>query len=228
MASTRFSYAVKTMRIYRRTKRLCIRAVMRQHTRFSNMTNFRLLLVLSFVLTACGGLQSAPDDPIPKSSQGYTLEETTESAKKVFGGVSSGLGQALARAFKDYGKPSAVISGSEGAGALIVGLRYGEGEIEFFGGKTHKIFWQSPSVGFDAGGNASKVFILVYGAKTPQDLHTRFPSVDGSVYVVGGVGINYARTKRIVVAPIRAGVGLRGGINVGYLKFSPEKSVNPF
>jgi hypothetical protein len=89
------------------------------------------------------------------------------------------------------------------------------------------VYWTGPSIGFDAGANLSKVFVLVYHLDKPADLFQRFPGVDGSLYFVGGVGMNYQQRNNIILAPIRLGVGLRAGASVGYMSYSPKKTYNP-
>lgn len=158
----------------------------------------------------------------------YTQEETLEAASKFFGGTSAGLAKAVEKAFSELGRPVGYIIGSEGSGAFVVGLRYGEGTLKYKNGGSTKVYWQGPSVGFDFGGNASKVFTLVYNLHWTKDLYQRFPGVDGSLYVVAGVGLNYQRANDITLAPIRTGVGLRAGANVGYLSYTREKTINPF
>jgi hypothetical protein len=106
-------------------------------------------------------------------------------------------------------------------------VRYGEGNLTLKNGATRKVFWQGPSVGFDTGANASKVFTLVYGLNDADKIYQRFPGVEGSAYFVGGVGVNYQRSGDITLAPMRAGVGLRAGANVGYLAYTRERSVVP-
>ena len=160
---------------------------------------------------------------------GYEMEEILAKAKGFFGETTEGLAKAIEKVFEDNGKPNAFIIGEEASGAFFVGARYGEGDLEWKGGagKTH-LYWQGPSVGFDWGGNASKVFTLVYHLKNTDDIFQRFPGVDGSLYVVGGVGLNYQRSGDMILAPIRTGVGLRAGANVGYLHYTRDKHINPF
>ncbi len=175
-----------------------------------------------------------PED-VPQGNQkgdvpqdAYTQEETLQAAQKFFGGTSAGLAKAIEKVFSENGKPVAYIIGNEGAGAFIVGLRYGEGMLKYKNGGSTQVYWQGPSVGFDFGGNASKVFTLVYNLHWTKDLFQRFPGVDGSLYVVAGLGLNYQRAGDITLAPIRTGVGLRAGANVGYLTYTHEKHINPF
>jgi hypothetical protein len=177
---------------------------------------------------------AAPTGDAPAATQGdvgpqtYSKDETLAAAQKFFGGTTEGLAKAIEKAFSDLGQPSAYIVGNEGAGAFIVGLRYGSGTLYFKNGGSMPVYWQGPSVGFDFGGNASKVFTLVYNLRWTRDLFQRYPGVDGSLYIVAGVGLNYLRSGDITVAPIRTGVGLRAGANIGYLTFTREQSYNPF
>jgi hypothetical protein len=158
----------------------------------------------------------------------YSEDTVLRQAESVFGEGAEGIGELIARAFKSYGRPNAIIRGEEGGGAVVFGLRYGKGQLSYAGGGQRKIYWQSPSLGFDAGGNAAKTFIMVYNLKSTQDLFQRYPAVDGSLYFVGGAGLNYNQIGDTVLAVIRVGVGWRAGVSVGYLKFTPDASVNPF
>lgn len=169
---------------------------------------------------------SAPEAPI--QTQAYTREEIINSAKSFFGGTTAEFAGLIERAFADYGAPVAYIEGEEGSGAFVVGLRYGQGYLQYKGGGRGPVFWQGPSIGFDYGGNASKVFTLIYNLSKTEQLFQRFPGVEGSLYVVAGFGLNYLRSDEIVLAPIRTGVGLRVGANVGYLHFTREPSYLPF
>jgi hypothetical protein len=183
--------------------------------------------------------ESAPQPPAGEPQPGdaaseaapqdtYTQEETLDAAKKFFGGTSAGLAKAIEKVFSENGRPVGYIIGEEGSGAVVVGLRYGSGTLKYKNGGTIPVYWQGPSVGFDFGGNASKVFTLVYNLHWTRDIFQKFPGVDGSLYVVAGVGLNYLRANDITLAPIRTGVGLRAGASVGYLTFTREKSYNPF
>ena len=158
----------------------------------------------------------------------YDQETVVVAASSFFGDTSEGLAKVVQKAFEDNGRPNAYIEGEEVSGALGVGLRYGNGIMHRARGGSKKVYWQGPSVGFDAGGNASKVFVLVYHLSDVDDLYQRFPGVEGSYYFVAGFGLNYQRTGDIVLAPIRAGVGLRAGANVGYLHYTRKYSWLPF
>lgn len=175
---------------------------------------------------------SPANQPVPQNGeigpQTYTQDETMAAAKNFFGGTTEGLAKAVEKVFSENGRPNAYIVGEEGSGAVILGLRYGEGTLYYKGGGSMKVYWQGPSVGWDFGGNASKVFTLVYNLHWTRDLFQRFPGVDGSLYIVAGVGLNYQRANNITLAPIRTGVGLRAGANVGYLSYTEKKTWIPF
>ena len=162
--------------------------------------------------------------------QTYTQNEIVNRAADFFGTTTEGLARAVERVFSEKGRPNAYITGVEGGGAVVVGLRYGDGDMfmKSAGDRPVKVYWQGPSVGYDVGLAGSRVMFLVYNLERPEDLFARFMGVDGSAYVVGGVGMTFLKKGRVVLAPIRTGLGLRVGANVGYLKFTPERSLNPF
>jgi hypothetical protein len=163
-----------------------------------------------------------------KSREPYQEEEIYREAKDFFGTGAKELSDVLAKILKDKGQPTALIQGTEGGGAIGVGLRYGNGQFAFRGGGKRRIYWQGPSIGFDVGGNVVKVFALVYGLTNAEDLFQRFPGVEGSLYFVGGFGMNYVGANKITIAPVRFGVGWRQGLGVGYMNFSRKKRINPF
>ena len=61
-----------------------------------------------------------------------------------------------------------------------------------------------------------------------EEVYSRFGGVDGSAFYLGGVAGNYLQRDDIVMAPMRAGVGLRAGVSIGYLKFTRESGWFPF
>ena len=157
----------------------------------------------------------------------YSENEVLEAAETFFGVASKALADVVGRVFKDLGEPTGFITGEEISGAFIFGLRYGQGTLSRKGSAPAPVFWQGPSIGFDVGGNASKAFVLVYNLDDANDLFQRFPGVDGSFYLVAGIGVNYQQSGSIVLAPIRTGVGLRAGGNVGYLNYTRQSSWFP-
>lgn len=180
-------------------------------------------VVFGLVLFGPGGVDHAHAE-----EDTFTKEEILAKTRGFFGETTEGLAAAVEKVFEDHGRPNAYILGEEASGAIGVGLRYGEGELSIKGGSTTKIFWQGPSIGFDFGGNASKVFALIYHLQNAEEMYQRIPGVEGTAYIVAGVGVNYQQTGDLIVAPMRTGLGLRGGINVGYLHYGPEHSWVPF
>lgn len=158
----------------------------------------------------------------------YDESQMAREANDFLGEGAEGLADLISQAFKDHGRPNAYIRGEEGGGAIIAGVRYGQGELVTKSGQRRKVYWQGPSIGWDYGANAGKVFILIYNLPDVDMMFQRFAGVDGSAYFVGGVSMNYARSGNIVVAPMRVGVGMRLGANVGYIHFTPTMSWNPF
>jgi len=183
---------------------------------------------LVFLLTACANRQAQQPQSEPVAAAPYQEDTVLREAESFFGRGAQGVADALNRVFADNGPPGAYIKGEEGGGSIGVGLRYGHGTLYLSDGSTSKVYWRGPSVGFDVGGSAAKAFVLIYDLQTIDDLYQRFGGVEGSLYFVGGVGVNYNRQDDIVLAPVRFGVGWRQGINVGYLHLSPERSWVPF
>jgi len=159
----------------------------------------------------------------------YSEPEIVRAAADFFGAAAEGLANVIHHIFNEKGRPNGYITGDEGSGAIGVGLRYGGGRLHLKGlSSVTPVYWQGPSIGFDTGGNASKVFTLVYHMRESSRIFQRFPGVDGSAYFVGGFGANYQQSGRIILAPIRAGVGFRLGANIGYLNYSRRRRVLPF
>jgi len=186
------------------------------------------LLQLGGLFVALAGAGHALAAPSEGEDGAYDEDSILKAATDFFGDSTEGLARVIEKAFKEQGRPNAFIKGEEVGAALSVGLRYGEGRLQMKSGGSAPVFWAGPSIGFDAGVNASKVFTLVYHLPKPAAIYQRFPGVDGSLYYVGGAGINYQRLKGITLAPIRLGVGLRAGASVGYVHYRSQKSYNPF
>jgi hypothetical protein len=159
----------------------------------------------------------------------YTRDEIVNSVSDFLGVTAESAGAAIERIFKENGRPTGYIAGEEGSGAFGFGLRYGRGLLYMkHQGKPQETFWQGPSIGFDTGGNASRVFTLCYNLEYPDAVFRRFPGVEGSAYFIGGLGVNYQRADDIILAPIRAGLGFRLGANIGYLSYSRKRHWFPF
>ncbi len=168
-----------------------------------------------------------PDRPVG-DAQGYEKDDLIGAADDLFGQGAQELAQLIERILADQGKPIGYIVGREAAGAFVVGLRYGSGTLHHRIEGERPVYWTGPSVGFDVGGNAAKSFILVYNLYDTQDLYRRYPQGEGAAYFVGGFTASYLRRGDIVLIPIRLGVGVRLGANIGYLKFREKNSWLPF
>jgi hypothetical protein len=158
----------------------------------------------------------------------YSMREITRAGHGFFGAASRGLASVIEYAFRQQGRPNGYILGEDAGGAFVAGLRYGRGTLHTRDAGDHPVFWQGPSIGYDAGGDGSKVMTLVYRLRDPHDIYRRFGGVEGSAYIVGGVGMNFQANGDVVLAPIRTGIGLRMGANIGYLKYTRRPTWNPF
>jgi hypothetical protein len=169
--------------------------------------------------------QNGPQNRVQST---YDEDEITHRVSDFFGVTAEGAAKIVEKTFKDQGRPTAYVAGEEGAVSFVAGLRYGKGLLYMKGRPAVKVYWQGPSVGFDFGANGSRVFVLCYNLQYPDAIFQRFPGVDGSAYFIGGLGVNYQRASDIILAPIRAGLGLRLGANVGYLAYSRQRNIIPF
>lgn len=173
--------------------------------------------------------RAAPPLPEESADAGtYSQSEILAAGHKFFGSVSKGLASVVEYAFQQAGRPNGYILGEDAGGAFVAGLRYGEGRLYTRFAGTHKVYWQGPSIGYDFGGEGSKTMVLVYNLRDPSEIYQRFPGVQGSAYVVGGVSIQFQKYGNVTLAPIRSGVGLRLGANIGYLKYTRSPTWNPF
>jgi hypothetical protein len=196
----------------------------------SKIIDRRQALALLGMGLAAGVVGFGPAEAATKrKQQTYSSGEIVDAGQKFFGKTTRGVAEAVEYVFSSQGEPTAYIVGEEGSGALVGGLRYGEGVIYYKNGTRQKVYWQGPSIGFDFGGNGSRALVLVYNSSAPRDLYDeRFGGVEGSAYLVGGLGVNFQKNRDIILAPIRTGVGARLGANVGYLKYTRKPTWNPF
>ena len=164
------------------------------------------------------------------SSQGeqYSSNEVIDAGHRFFGTVSRGLAEIVEIAVSQWGLPNGYVLGEEAGGAWVAGLRYGEGVMYTKNAGDRRVYWQGPSLGFDFGGDGARTMMLVYRLPAAEAIYQRFVGIEGSAYFVGGLGMTALAFDNVVVVPIRSGVGLRLGANVGYLKFTPAATWNPF
>ncbi|MGA2942710.1 MAG: DUF1134 domain-containing protein [Xanthobacteraceae bacterium] len=199
------------------------------------------LVVLGLVFA---GLQVAPcaaqQQPVPAgppaaaappqqpSGNEYSPNEIIEAGHHFFGGVSRGLATIVEKAVSQWGLPNGYVLGEEAGGAFVGGLRYGDGTLYTKNAGDVRVFWEGPTLGFDAGADGARTMMLVYNLPRTEAIFDRFGGVDGSAYFIGGFGMTALTANNIVLVPIRSGVGLRLGANLGYLKFTSRPTWNPF
>ncbi len=170
---------------------------------------------------------SQPPSPPPTANQ-YSSNEIIDAGHRFFGSVSRGLAEIVQKAVSQWGLPNGYILGEEVSGAFIGGLRYGDGKLYTRNAGDVRVFWQGPSIGFDAGADGARTMMLVYSLPQTGAIFERFGGINGSAYLVGGFGMTALAANHIVVVPIRSGIGLRLGANLGYLKFTDSPTWNPF
>jgi len=197
-----------------------------------------VLLSFALLLSACASKNSNnasspssienPNMDTTNTETTYDQENVINAASEFFGDGSEAVASVIEKAFADLGRPNGYIIGTEASAAIIVGARYGDGTLSHKIEGDKRVYWKGPSIGIDVGANGSRVFALVYNLNDTEELYQRFPAVEGSFYYVAGVGMNYQQLDEIIIAPIRIGVGLRAGVNLGYLHFSKKRSWIPF
>jgi hypothetical protein len=181
-------------------------------------------------LVPASAQQPAPQPP-PRAQPGpdtFAPDELMGAGHKFFGNVSRGLASVIERAVSQWGLPNGYVLGEEGSGAFVAGLRYGEGTLYTKNAGDLRVYWQGPSVGFDWGGDGARTMTLVYNLPSTGAIYQRFAGINGSAYIVGGFGMTALTANNIVLVPIRSGLGLRLGANIGYLKYTPNATWNPF
>jgi len=169
-----------------------------------------------------------PALPPPPPQESFTIDEIRAASKGFFGTLSTNLGSVIEYAFRRMGRPTGYVLGREGGGAFLAGVRYGKGTFYGRDGRTMQVFWHGPSIGYDVGLEGSRTMFLVYNLKQPEQIFAGFSGIDGSAYLVGGVGITFVTDGRLVMAPIRTGLGLRLGANIGYIRFTRRSTWLPF
>ena len=172
--------------------------------------------------------RNAPQAKAPVTPQPFSSREVIDNGHKFFGDVSRGLATAIEDAFRKYGEPNGYILGQEGSGSFFGGLRYGEGKLFTRNAGIRNVYWQGPTLGFDWGADGSRVMMLVYRMPNVDAVYTRFGGADGSAYLIGGFSVSAMIADDMILVPIASGVGARLGVNVGYLKLTPQATWNPF
>jgi hypothetical protein len=170
---------------------------------------------------------AAGPPPQPSGNQ-YSSNEIIDAGHHFFGGVSRGLAMVVEKAVSQWGLPNGYVLGEEAGGAFVGGLRYGDGTLYTKNAGDVRVFWEGPTLGFDAGADGARTMMLVYNLPRTTAIFDRFGGIDGSAYFIGGFGMTALTANDVVLVPIRSGVGLRLGANLGYLKFTSRPTWNPF
>ena len=170
----------------------------------------------------------APPPSQPPTTNQFSSNEIIDAGHRFFGGVSRGLAEIVEKAVSQWGLPNGYVLGQEASGAFIGGLRYGDGTLYTRNAGDVRVFWEGPSIGFDAGADGARTMMLVYNLPQVGAIFDRFGGINGSAYFIGGFGMTALTANNIVVVPIRSGIGLRLGANLGYLKFTDNPTWNPF
>jgi hypothetical protein len=193
-----------------------------------------LAVSLVFLLASIPGAALAQPAPppqpalAPSSQEGFAPTELVDAGQKFFGTISQGLATVIEKAVSQWGLPNGYVLGEEAGGAFFGGLRYGEGFLHTKNAGDLRVFWQGPSIGWDFGGDGARTMMLVYNLPKVDAIYQRFGGLSGSAYFVGGFGMTAMTASDMVVVPVRSGLGLRLGANLGYLKFTPQSTWNPF
>ncbi len=183
-----------------------------------------------FVVGLAGAAAVCPFGPV--AAQGaperFSTDDLVNRGHHFFGSVSRGIALTIEEAARRWGQPNGYVLGQEAGGAFIGGLRYGEGIMYTRNAGDRKVYWEGPSIGFDAGVNGDRSMMLLYNLPSTQGVFQRFGGIDGSAYFIGGFGFTALTNNKVIVVPIRSGVGARLGVSLSYLKFTPQPTWNPF
>jgi hypothetical protein len=212
--------------------------------RWVNTINHKFALRLAAVIILFAGLpaalvsaqQSPPPQPQVKADisreplNQYSSNEIMDAGHHFFSGISKGLASIVENAIYRWGQPNGYILGEEAGGAFIGGLRYGDGTLYTKNASDLRVFWQGPTIGVDAGVDGARTMMLVYNLPRTDAIFEQFNGIAGAAYFIAGFGMTAftSADENIVVVPIRSGLGLRLGYNVGYIKFASGPTWNPF
>ena len=173
------------------------------------MTKLSRRDVLAF---AAAGVFPVASPALADAPAPFTVNEIVDDGNRFFGTLSRALADVVQEASSRWGLPNAYILGQEASGAFVAGLRYGEGKMYTRNAGNQPVFWQGPSLGFDAGADGDRTMMLVYNLPGTAAIFDRFGGLDGSAYFVGGLGFTALGAKGVVVVPIRTGLGWRLGV----------------
>jgi hypothetical protein len=194
---------------------------------WQNSSSRRDLIRLAASAAACAALPGLARAATGRPED-FSSGEVVENGHRFFGSISRGLADGLEKANKQWGRPNAYILGQEAGGAFVGGLRYGEGTMYTRNAGQRRVYWQGPSIGLDAGADGDRTMMLVYNLPDIEAIYRRYSGVNGSAYLVGGLGFTALNNDEVVVMPVRSGLGARLGLSISYLKFTQDSTWNPF
>src|SRR6201981_3820456 len=84
--------------------------------------------------------------PQPQGPQ-YSSNEIVGAGHRFFGTISRGLAEIVEKASSQFGLPNGYVLGQEGGGAVVAGLRYGEGVLYTKNAGDLKVFSPGPLLG---------------------------------------------------------------------------------
>jgi hypothetical protein len=188
------------------------------------------ILLAGFAAAPAGAQNASPALTQPPPANRYSSDEIIDAGHHLFGGASKGIASIVEKAADQWGQPNGYILGEEAGGAFIGGLRYGDGNLYTKNAGDLRVYWQGPTIGVDAGADGARTMMLVYNLPQTDAIFDQFGGVAGSAYFVAGLGVTALTSAQngIVIVPIRTGLGLRLGYNVGYVKFTARPTWNPF
>jgi hypothetical protein len=188
------------------------------------------ILLAGFAAAPAGAQNASPALTQPPPANGYSSDEIIDAGHHFFGGASKGIASIVEKAADQWGQPNGYILGEEAGGAFIGGLRYGDGNLYTKNAGDLRVYWQGPTIGVDAGADGARTMMLVYNLPQTDAIFDQFGGVAGSAYFVAGLGVTALTSAQngMVIVPIRTGLGLRLGYNVGYVKFTARPTWNPF
>src|SRR4029078_3629988 len=99
---------------------------------------------------------------LPANESRFNATEIVNAGHNFFGTVSRGLAQVVEKAVSQWGLPDGYILGEEAGGAIVAGLRYGEGMLYTKNAGDLKVYWQGPSIGLGLGGEGGRASVMVH------------------------------------------------------------------
>ena len=174
-------------------------------------------LVLAQVAVTDRGVQ-AGQLPTTSRQDIFRLVET------VFDTTFKTVSIPIERSLALFGEPNAYIVGGELSGSLVIGGRYGNGELRFSDGNPISVSWSALSVGIGLGAEYGRVIMLVYGLDRREDVFGTYASLGGSAHFVAGANATILASARARIVLISSGLGLRFSGDVGGIVIAPVEA----